>query len=572
MLQTFTSNNKKVILGVEAYVCGDDPAIKNDSNRKLAHLCILAKNDAGWKDLVQLVSESNKQEFFYHKPRLNLDKIAQYAQRGNLMAFSGHIGSNIANVMFDKEGNVSSLAIEEATQLAEWFRDTFGKDNFRLEVQLMDSDSLSKQKIIADIVRQVSKNTGIPCVATPDAHYASQKDAEDQRVLICTNLNTTIQQACKPEFGMSGFFRSKQYHIPSYDEMRQWHTEEELDNTVQFASTVENYAKILKQPILPNFPCPDGQDQVTYLRHLCQNGLSKVNQDQIDTYKARLASELAVLEGANLSGYFLVMSDIINYCKSKNWLVGPGRGSAAGCLVSYLAGITDVNPIAYKLIFERFYNAGRNTKDRISMPDIDIDVPKYAREHIINYLRTKYGQEYVGQMVTFHTMKGRSAIKSVLRAYGGIAFDEMNEITKNIIEEHKIADELQKMKEETGDSSIIRWCLENMGHKLKNWCYLDSNNRLAGPLANRFEQAIRLEGCKTGQSKHASGIVITPEYLSNICPMILDTESGQQIAGFEMEKMEAVGGIKFDILGLTTLDKSMGISQDLLTGEIREIQ
>lgn len=571
MLQTFKEGNKKILLGCELYSCYDDPSIQKDTNKKLAHLCVIAKNDKGWRDLVQLVSESNKPEFFYYRPRLDLNRIAQYASNGNLMAFSGHLGSHIANAILDEDGNVSSMAMPEATKLACWFRDTFGKDNFFLEVQLMDSVSTNKQKVVSDIVRKISKDTGIPCVATPDAHYASQKDAEDQRVLICTNLNTTIQQASKPEFGMNAFFRSRQFHIPSHEEMKQWHTDEELDNTVLFASRVEEYKEILKQPILPNFDCPNGQDQTKYFRHLCEEGFrSKIKKDE-STYRDRLEHELKVLEDANLSGYFLVVNDVLNFARQNKWMVGPGRGSAAGCLASYLIGITDVDPIRYKLIFERFYNAGRNTKDRVSMPDIDIDVPAYSREKIIDYLRTKYGKEYVGQMVTFHTLKGRSAIKAVLRAYGGMPFEEMNQITKNIIEEHKIADELQKMKDATGESSAILWCLEHMGSKFKDWCVLNSDDTLSGPLASRFEQAIRLEGVKTTQSKHASGIVITPEPLSNICPMIYDSNSKQQIAGFEMEQLESVGAIKFDILGLSTLDKSMGICQDLLGGEIREI-
>ena len=253
----------------------------------------------------------------------------------------------------------------------------------------------------------------------------------------------------------------------------------------------------------------------------------------------------------------MIVKDIVDYVRSQNCLPGPGRGSAAGCLVSYLIGITAIDPIRYDLIFERFYNTGRNTDSHISMPDIDVDVPIEHRENIINYIKDKYGHDKVSQMITFNTLKGRGALKEVLRVYGNISFEEMNKITKNIPDEAKIADELQEMKEEDGEASIIKWSLENNGDKLKEWCYLDDEGQLQGPLAKRFEQAIRLEGSKYNQSKHAAGIAIANNPLNSICPMIWDTKANQNIAGFEMSDLESIGVIKFDILGIALLDKIM---------------
>ena len=235
------------------------------------------------------------------------------------------------------------------------------------------------------------------------------------------------------------------------------------------------------------------------------------------------------------------------------------HNSAAGCLVSYLIGITSIDPIKYNLLFDRFYNAGRNSADHISMPDIDVDVPIDKREAIIEYIKNKYGHDKVSQMITFNTIKGRGALKDVLRVYGNISFDEMNKITKNIPDESKIADELQEMKEETGESSIIRWALENNVDKLKEWCYIDDSGQLQGPLAKRFEQAIRLEGTKSNQSKHAAGIAISSEPLNEICPMVYDSKNKQLIAGMEMQDLENIGIIKFDILGVAMLDKIMTI-------------
>lgn len=242
------------------------------------------------------------------------------------------------------------------------------------------------------------------------------------------------------------------------------------------------------------------------------------------------------------------------------------HNSAAGCLVSYLIGITSIDPIKYGLLFERFYNSGRNSKNNTSMPDIDVDVPINKRESIIQYIKDKYGHDKVSQMITFNTIKGRGALKDVLRVYGNISFEEMNRITQNIPDEAKIADELQEMKEETGESSIIRWSLENNAEKLKEWCYIDENNELQGPLAKRFEQAIRLEGTKSNQSKHAAGIAISANSLNEICPMIYDSKNDQLIAGMEMQDLESIGIIKFDILGVAMLDKIMTIEQLLKQG------
>jgi len=236
-------------------------------------------------------------------------------------------------------------------------------------------------------------------------------------------------------------------------------------------------------------------------------------------------------------------------------------------MVSYLVGITAIDPIKYGLIFDRFYNAGRNSADHISMPDIDVDVPITKRENVIEYIKNKYGYDKVSQMITFNTMKGRGALKDVLRAYGNISFEEMNNITKHIPDEAKIADELQDMKEEYGEASIIKWALENKSDELKDFCYIDEMGNLAGPLAKRFEQAIRMEGTKTNQSRHAAGIAISPFPLGEVCPMVYDTKNDQMIAGMEMQDLENLGIIKFDILGIAMLDKIMAIQDLIKKGE-----
>lgn len=565
----------KPILGCELYLCDQDVAIKDKSNKELTHFIVLAKNLKGWQNLIRLVSESNRPDFYYHKPRLTLEALAQFCD-GNMLGMCGHLGSLLADKILDNN-HINPDWKNIGVSLIGKLKDIFGPENFVLEAQLMDQENTPIQKQLTDIIRALGKHTNTTVVCTPDAHYARKSDASDQRILLCNNLKTTMPEISRKinngdNLPMDCFFTSDNFHILSQEEMRAIHTEEEIANTNIISDMCEEY-DITSRPRLPPFECESPDE---YLRQLCRNGWREKIQDNVSKeeqaeYVERIKYELGVLQGAGLSSYFLIVQDIVDYVRKNNWLPGPGRGSAAGCLVSYLIGITGINPLQYSLIFDRFYNSGRNTKDRVSMPDIDVDVPINKRENVISYIKNKYGDNQVSQMVTFNTIKGRGAIKDVLRVYGNISFDEMNNITKNIPDEAKIADELQEMKDETGDASIIRWTLENQGEKLKDWCYIDDNNELQGPLAKRFEQAIRLEGTKVNQSKHAAGVVIADNDLATICPMIYDTKTKTRIAGMEMEDLESIGVVKFDILGVAMLDKIMLISDYLKKGVSNEI-
>jgi DNA polymerase-3 subunit alpha len=561
--QALKSKKIKPILGCELYISEYDAKIKNKDNQQLKHMLVLAKNHTGWKNLVRLVSETNRPDYFYRKPRISIQNLSDMDLSG-LICITGHMGSTMHNCLLQEDMNQAKL---HANNLI----DLFGRDNLFLESQLMDLEYSPEQKVITDMIRDLSNKLKIKVVATNDAHYANKEDAIDQRVLLCNNLKSTFKDINKKLLNdeavpLGAFFKSDNYYILSGEEMNKIHTESEIDNTLLIDSMCEDY-NILDKPTLPEVI--ENEDE--YLRQLCRNGwrdrdLNSLSESDKNIYVERIKKELEVLQGANLSGYFLIIQDIVKYVKENSWLPGPGRGSAAGCLVSYLLGITNINPIQYDLLFERFYNAGRNTENRISMPDIDIDVPMTKRDEIISYIKNKYGENRVSQMITFNTMKGRGALKEVLRVYGGLSFDEMNQITKNIPDEAKIADDLQEMKEETGESSIIMWALENTPDKFKDWVKIDKDNNISGMFAKRFEQAIRLEGTKCNQSKHAAGIAISANNLNEVCPMVYDTKTGTNIAGMEMQDLEALGIVKFDILGIGMLDKIMCI-QSLLTTE-----
>lgn len=568
---TMKTNKIKPILGCEIYLCHQNSTIKTKENRDLTHFLLLAKNYKGWQTLIKIVSACNHPSRFYHKPRISLAELSGFLD-GNIIGYCGHLGSYLHDIIQQaKSEDVKNIGINFVAQMKEMF----GIDNFFLESQLMDQQYSPEQISMTEYVRELGKTTNTKVLCTPDAHYCSKEDAVDQRILLCNNLKTTISEINKKllnneDTSMACFFRSDNFHILSPKEMIEIHTEEEIENTIYIDSLCEDY-NISSPPILPPFKCPNNQNPDEYLRQLCRDGWAKKIKNHIPesdhpVYVDRIKYELDILQKAGLSSYFLIVQDIVQYVSENGWLPGPGRGSAAGCLVSYLIGITSIDPIRYNLIFERFYNAGRNTADRVSMPDIDVDVPINKREEVVDYIKNKYGYNKVSQMITFNTMKGRGALKEVLRVYGNISFEEMNRITKNIPDEAKIADELQEMKDDTGESSIIRWALENNGDKLKEWCYLNEHGELEGPLAKRFEQAIRLEGTKSNQSKHAAGVVISSEPLDSVCPMVYDSKADQTIAGMEMQDLEYLGIIKFDILGVAMLDKMMEVSQILKNG------
>jgi DNA polymerase-3 subunit alpha len=324
---------------------------------------------------------------------------------------------------------------------------------------------------------------------------------------------------------------------------------------------------ILNKPMLPNFPTPNGESEEEYLKQLCRDGWTKhlletgkVEEDKVkEIYLDRFVKEFDVIKSADLFGYFLIVQDIVSYVNSRGWLSGPGRGSAAGCLISYLIGVTQIDPIEFDLLFERFYNSGRNTEDNISLPDIDMDVPGNKRDEIIGYLKEKYGNGNVSQMLTFGRLQGRSALKEVLRINGACGFSEMNEITKALPNEAEISDQLQEMDEE--DRSIIKWALENNADELRDYCFLNDKGELDGDYAEFFKQAMSIEGTFKTQGKHAAGIVISAEELNKVCPMVNPKSGDEKIAGLEMADLEALGHVKFDVLGINLLDKLMKIKE-----------
>lgn len=405
--------------------------------------------------------------------------------------------------------------------------------------------------------------------AFPDTYYAEKNQAELHRILLCSGMKKTLPQIKKMlsdrvPFDNQLFFETNDLYLKEQSEAAKILVDDpKMDTFMEIFNKVENY-NILNKPMLPTFPTPNNIPASEYLKQLARQGwkdkLGHVTDEATRAiYGERFNREFAVIEEADLFGYFLIVWDILNHCRSQGWMVGPGRGSAAGCLISYLIGVTQVDPIEYDLLFERFYNSGRNTKDHVSLPDIDIDVPTGVRDEIIEYLKNRYGHDKVSQMCTFGRLQGRSAIKEVLRVNNACGFGEMNEITKYIPDEATISDQLQAMDEE--DRSIIRWALQNSQDELRDYCFINDSGQLEGDYAEFFQQAIDIEGTFKTQGKHAAGVVISAEPLQSVCPMVNQRSGGEKIAGLEMQDLEALGHVKFDVLGLNLLDKLMYIEE-----------
>jgi DNA polymerase-3 subunit alpha len=641
----------KPILGSELYITHKPAQIKDKYNRNNSHMVVWAKNKNGWLNLIKLISQTNDPEYFYYKPRIGLYnwtspetakayKGLESFLDGSIMAFSGHQGSHLSDNLFCNlydEGDQKIVDLKKAYGQykeksiefyrkflkADWLDSTcklalelerlFGKGNFFVELQneLNPKDQLALwiHPLIVECLRQVSKETGIPSVASSDPHYPSPDDAQDQRIMVMTNLKETEESVAQKlsatdEMDVMVFFGSDSFYIHSPEEMSKKFTKDELAMSVKIAATVEEY-DISHKPYIPNFELPEFNKNLSYLRglsndydkflmHMCVEG-AKVKQpwndpewegaekkSTRDDYWQRLQDELGVICKANLSNYFLVVWD---YCmaadnkpadQSFNWQANlknngkidpipraDGRGSAAGCLVSYLIGITNIDPLLYGLSFSRFYNEGRNSGDHIELPDIDIDFAVEDREWVIDYIANKYGRENVAQMITFQRMQGRAAIKDVLRVKGiEGGFELANEICKFIPGEAEIADELRDLREIHGDNyGILKWALDNSKeiHEFYNQPHLK-------PL---FDQAVRCEGVKRAQGKHPSGIIVTPEPVQECFPLALDTKSKNKdrIIAVDMNDVVKMGGVKYDILGTAILDK-LKMTQDLVNGVV----
>lgn len=518
--KTMKKSGYKPILGVELNVI----------NGSINAQTFLAKDLNGWKSLIKLVSRSYDDDLFVDSPKI--DKESLYDLSNNLISLTGATGSELHKYIILNERKNGLNFLQKNIEV-------YGKENVFIEV-----DQYLDQNII-DVYESLANELGLLIVPSIESYYPTEKDFENYQLICCTKNKTNLKKIESKIVGNElRKFSINDGYIKSIDEI-----------SSDFPKYIENLGIIEEKctdydvtgpPKLPKFECPGGVSEIEYLTQLCREGWRKKNKNwDKQVYGDRVKMELDVFKEFNLAGYFLIVRDYIKYCKDQGWVIGAGRGSVAGSLVSHLLDITNIDPIPNDLIFERFFNPAR--KD--SYPDIDTDFPPSKREKVIEYITNKYGKSKVSQIITFSTLQGRSAIQEVFRVNSSADNDVIREISKRLPEKGLISDELEEQKED----SIVRWTLNNMPQLIEDYCYMDDKGNLHGEYAKEFKQAINIEGICKNTGKHAAGIVITSEDISSICPIL--RSKNDRIAGLEMKDLESIGCVKFDILGVASLDK-----------------
>lgn len=505
----------KPILGMEAYVTGT--ADYTDKVRENFHLVLLAENDIGYRNLRKLSSEAfiNGKYFF---PRI--DKKLLYEHREGLIASTACLGGEVSKKCAQNDLDGARKAVRE-------FKHIFGPNNFFLEVQ---PNGIPIQERVNATLAQMAKEEGLRTIATNDCHYVTRDQHDAQNILMAIRQQKAWDDPTLHKHETDAFY------IRSHEEMYDLLKADYLD-AFSTACEVGQRCKVeieLGKTYLPPFPCPDSyRDEEDYLRHLTQKGLERRIKEvpypvDLDHYKARLEEELGTIIRMGFSGYFLIVQDFINWAKDHEIKVGPGRGSGAGSLVAFVLRITDIDPIPYNLLFERFLNP-----ERVSMPDFDIDFMQERRGEVINYVADRYGRDRVGQIATYSALNPKSAVKDVARTLG-IPFAEINELTKPM---PLLID---------GKKPDLKQALE-YAPKLKEKARLD-------PLYARvLENARVLEGLYRQAGMHAGGIVIGEKDLVEYVP-VFSGANGELITQFDKDKVEDAGLVKFDFLGLKTLD------------------
>jgi DNA polymerase III subunit alpha len=504
----------KPILGCEMYVAPNDLHSKNPTteDRTRNHLILLVKNETGYKNLMKLVSIAHL-EGFYYKPRIDKKVLRENSE--GLIGMSGCL-----------EGEIPSLVVagkyDKAKEVALEYENIFGRGNFFMEIQ--NHPHFPRQNTANTGIIKISKETGIPAVATGDIHYARKDDAEVQDILLCIQTNRKVQEKDRMtmlEFDLS--MRSPEEMAEAFKDFP-----EAISNTQKVVDQV-NFSLHLGETILPHYQVPDGFTPESYLRLLAEEGLKKKfgdnpNQECIE----RLNYEISVIEKTGYASYFLIVQDFVNWAKNQGIVVGPGRGSAAGSFVSYLIGITNIDPIKYNLLFERFLNP-----ERISMPDIDMDFADDRRDEVLEYVRQKYGHDHVAQIITFGTMAARAAIRDAGRALG-YPYDYCDKTAKMIPMFFTIEKSLDEVSE------------------FKTFYATD-------PAAKKLiDSAKRLEGVARHASMHACGVVITDKPVTEYSPLqkIAGKTEGtvtQYSSSTKSSYVEKIGLLKMDFLGLKNL-------------------
>jgi len=496
----------KPILGCEIYIAlGSLKERGAQGEAKPYHLILLAENEKGYKNLTTLVTKAHL-EGFYYKPRVDKELLARYAE--GLIALSACGSGEIPRL-------ISAGNAEKARKAALWYKEVFGGENFYLELQ--DHDLPEMEDINKELVA-LGKELSIPLVATNDVHYVNPEDTRAHELLLCIQTNTTINDPNRMRMEGSGF------HLRSPEEMAALFAEvpEALANTIEIAQRCEVTFEFGRLR-LPAYQVAEGFTADSYLTHLAEKGIRKRYLEITPQIQERLKHELSLIQKMGFATYFLIVSDIVRFAKERAILVGPGRGSAAGSIVSYALEITDLDPLSHGLIFERFLNPGR-----LSMPDIDMDFPEDRRGEVIDYVVRRYGTDHVAQIITFGTMAARAAIRDAGRALD-LPPGDVDHVAKLIPFGATIGEALK------------------ISLELRELCEARSY------IKELIEAAQSLEGVARHASTHAAGVVITDEPLTEYVPLQKAIRGEGVITQYAMNDLLQIGLLKMDFLGLSTL-------------------
>ncbi len=496
----------KPIIGCEVYVAPRtrfDKTYEYDS--KYSHLILLAENNIGYNNLIKIVSKGFT-DGFYYKPRVDYDLLRENSE--GLIALSACIAGEVPKKLLNDD-------YEGAKESAKKHIEIFGKDNYFIEIQ---DHGLREQKQTNPLLIKLSKELGVGIVATNDVHYVRREDAEAQDVLMCIQMDRTVDDPERMKFETDNFY------LKSPEEMESLfsYIPEALSNTVEIAKRC-NVTFDFDARHLPSYDVPDGKGAYEYLRELCYDGLYKKYDVITKDLKERLDYELNVINSMGFVDYFLIVWDFIHFARQNNVMVGPGRGSAAGSLVAYTLGITSIDPIKYNLIFERFLNP-----ERVSMPDIDTDFAPDGRKKVYDYVVEKYGEDCVSQIITFGTLKAKLVVRDVGRALN-IPYAEVDKVAKAIPNDLKI----------TIDKAL------SISTELK--AMYDGDIKIK----RLIDTARKLEGLPRHKSTHAAGVVITQEPTVNYIPLQLNEDA--VTTQFVKDTVEELGLLKMDFLGLRNL-------------------
>jgi DNA polymerase-3 subunit alpha len=500
----------KPIIGCEAYVASNSRFDRSEAKSGVNfHLILLCKNTEGYQNLIAMVSEAYLKGFYY-KPRIDKDLLRSHSQ--GLIALSACLKGEVPYYL-------ARNMTQKAHEAAQEYLEIFGADNFFIEIQA--NELVEQEKLNAQLI-EFARRLNIGLVATNDTHYLKREDAKAHELLLCIQTGKTVNDIDRMKFTGTGLY------LKSPDEMAAYfsHVPEALENTARIAELC-NLEFTFGQFHLPQYPLPpEYPDYKTYVREIAQAGLArKIGENPPEAYINRLNEELSMIETMGFSPYFLVVWDFIRYARSKGIPVGPGRGSAAGSLAAFCLDITNIDPIKYNLLFERFLNP-----ERISMPDIDVDFCRDRRGEVIDYVAERYGRDHVAQIITFGTMQAKAVIRDV-----GRAMDVP----------YAIVDKVAKLV-----PTLLGINLKNamaMEPKLKEQYDSDAKIR------ELIDIALKLEGLTRHSSTHAAGIVISKEPLNKLVPLYKAPNDDAVVTQFTMEAIESLGLLKFDFLGLKTL-------------------